>query len=116
MVSSVGESAVSGLSESATALTKQNVWSHGIVMVLIWPLAYTLPVTFRALGNAKFPMIVGVLSMFFCRIALAYLLSIYLNIGNVRLHQVAMFIDWIVKAIIFVWRYMSGRWTKFHAI
>jgi len=115
MVSSVGESAVSGLSESATALTKQNVWSHGIVMVLIWPLAYTLPVTFRASGDAKFPMIVGVLSMFFCRIALAYLLSIYFNMGMFGT-WVAMFIDWIVKAIIFVWPYMSGRWTKFHAI
>jgi len=29
---------------------------------------------------------------------------------------VAMFIDWIVKASIFTYRYISGRWTKFHAI
>jgi len=104
-----------GLSETATYLTTQNVWWHGIFMVLIWPLAYTLPVTFRSSGDAKFPMMVGVLSMFFCRIALAYLLGVYFNMGMFGT-WVAMFIDWIVKAIIFVWRYISGKWTKFQTI
>lgn len=106
---------VYGLSEAATALTTQTVWSHGIVMVLIWPLAYTLPVTFRAAGDAKFPMIVGILSMFFCRIALAYLIGRYFSMGMFGT-WVAMFIDWIVKALIFIYRYLSGKWTKFHAI
>jgi len=106
---------VYGLSEAATALTTHTVWAHGIMMVLIWPLAYTLPVTFRASGDAKFPMIVGILSMFFCRIALSYLLGIYFNMGMFGT-WVAMFIDWIVKAVIFVWRYISGKWTKFQAI
>jgi len=106
---------VYGLSETATTLTTQNVWWHAAFMVIIWPLAYTLPVIFRASGDAKFPMIVGVLSMFFCRIALAYLLSTYFNMGMFGT-WVAMFIDWIVKAIIFVYRYISGKWTRFHAI
>lgn len=106
---------VYGLSETATSLTTQIVWWHAAFTVLIWPLAYTLPVTFRATGDAKFPMIVGILSMFFCRIALAYLLGIYFNMGMFGT-WVAMFIDWIVKAIIFVRRYISGKWTKFHAI
>ncbi|GMA97277.1 MATE family efflux transporter [Pelosinus sp. IPA-1] len=106
---------VYGLSEAATTMTTKNVWWHAAFMVVIWPLAYTLPVTFRASGDAKFPMIVGILSMFFCRIALAYLLSIYFNMGMFGT-WVAMFIDWIVKSIIFVHRYISERWTQFHAI
>lgn len=106
---------VYGLSETATTLTIQNVWWHAAFMIVIWPLAYTLPVTFRAAGDAKFPMMVGVMSMFFCRIALAYLLSIYFNMGMFGT-WVAMFIDWIVKAIIFVYRYISGKWMEFHAI
>lgn len=104
-----------GLSEAATALTKQTVWAHGIVMVLIWPFAYTLPVTFRAAGDAKLPMAVGILSMFFCRIALAYIIGIYFNIGMIGT-WVAMFIDWIVKAVIFTYRYITEKWTKFNAI
>jgi len=104
-----------GLSENATSLTIKIVWWHAAFGVIIWPLAYTLPVTFRASGDAKFPMIVGILSMFFCRIALAYLMGIYFNLGVLGT-WVAMFIDWIVKAIIFVHRYISGKWTEFHSI
>lgn len=106
---------VYGLSDTATALTTQNVWWHAGFMVVIWPLAYTLPVSFRASGDAKFPMMVGILSMFFCRIALAYLLSIYFNMGMFGT-WVAMFIDWIVKALIFIYRYVSGKWMEFHLI
>jgi putative MATE family efflux protein len=104
-----------GISETATSLTTKIVWYHGAFMVAIWPLAYTLPVIFRAAGDAKFPMIVGTLTMIFCRIALAYLLSIYFDMGMFGT-WVAMFIDWIVKAIIFIYRYISGKWTEFHAI
>lgn len=106
---------VYGLSEAATVLTTQIVWYHAIFEVLIWPLGYTLPVTFRAAGDAKFPMIVGTLTMIFCRIALAYLLSIYFNMGMFGT-WVAMFIDWFVKAVIFVYWYISGKWTRLQAI
>lgn len=105
---------VYGLSEAATALTTKIVWLHAAFTVAIWPLSYTLPVVFRASGDAKFPMAVGILSMFFCRIALAYLLGIYFNLGMFGT-WLAMFIDWIVKAIIFIYRYFSGKWTMFQA-
>ena len=104
-----------GLSEAATAMAVKNVWWHGIFMVFIWPLAYTLPVTFRASGDARFPMLVGILTMVFCRIALAYLLGIYFHMGMFGT-WVAMFIDWIVKAAVFVYRYVSGQWTQFQTI
>ncbi|SDF37818.1 hypothetical protein [Sporomusa acidovorans] len=58
---------------------------------------------------------VGTLTMIFCRIALAYLFSIYFDMGMFGT-WVAMFIDWIVKSIIFVYRYVSGKWTGFQAI
>lgn len=103
------------LSESATLMAYKNVWWHGVVMVLIWPLAYTLPITFRASGDAKFPMIVGVLAMFLCRIAMAYLLCNHFNMGMFGT-WVAMFIDWIVKSILFVQRYTNEKWTRFQAI
>ncbi len=106
---------VYGLSEAATNLTTKIVWYHAIFEMLIWPLAYTLPVTFRAAGDAKFPMWIGTLSMLFCRIALAYLLSINFGMGMFGT-WVAMFLDWIVKASIFVYRYCNGEWMKVRAI
>jgi len=74
-----------------------------------------LPVTFRASGDAKFPMVVGSVTMLFCRIALAYLLGIYLHMGMFGT-WVAMFIDWIVKSALFVYRYASGKWLQFSTI
>jgi putative MATE family efflux protein len=100
---------VYGLSEAATSLTTKIVWYHAAFTVTIWPLGYTLPVTFRASGDAKVPIMVGTLTMIFCRIALAYLLSIHFNMGMFGT-WVAMFIDWILKAIIFVYRFISGKW------
>lgn len=106
---------VYGLSAEATIWTRRLVWLHAIVMILIWPLAYTLPVTFRAAGDAKFPMVVSMASMIVCRIALSYVFGLYFHMGMFGT-WVAMFVDWFVKAIIFVWRYSSGKWTAFSAI
>lgn len=100
-----------GLSPEATEWTYKLVWAHAIMLV-IWPLGYTLPVVFRAAGDARFPMIVSVVSMIFCRIILAFVFSLYFKMGMLGTWT-AMFVDWIVKAIVFIWRYLSSRWTKF---
>ena len=106
---------VYNLSPEATFWTKIIVWSHAIMMMLIWPLGYTLPVTFRSAGDAKFPMMVSMISMIFCRIALAYVFSLLLGWGMFGTWM-AMFFDWIVKSIIFTIRYIKGTWTKYHVI
>lgn len=103
------------LSPDAEILAKRLVFWHAVLSVTVWPLAYTLPVTFRAAADAKFPMYVGFATMFACRIALAYILGGYLGMG-VFGTWIAMFIDWIFKAGLFVWRYFSNRWTRFRAI
>lgn len=106
---------VYNLSKEADIMVQKNIWWHGIMMVFIWPLAYTLPIVFRAAGDAKFPMLVGVMAMFFCRIAIAYLLCKHFNFGMFGT-WLAMFIDWIVKAILFVYRYFNNKWTKYRVI
>lgn len=103
------------LSKEADFMVQKNIWWHGIMMVFIWPLAYTLPIVFRAAGDAKFPMLVGVMAMFFCRIAIAYLLCKHFNFGMFGT-WLAMFIDWIVKAILFVYRYFNNKWAKYRVI
>lgn len=106
---------VYNLSPESVVWTKQIVWSHGIGLILIWPLANTLPITFRASGDAKFPMVVSMISMIFCRIVLAY---VFVKVFNMDMFAtwIAMYFDWIVKAIIFVWRYLGNKWERYHAI
>jgi putative MATE family efflux protein len=103
------------LSPEATLLTTKIVWSHGIMMMLIWPLAYTFPVVFRASGDARFPMTISILAMFLCRIALAYILAVNFNMGLYGT-WIAMFIDWIVKSLFFIYRYLNGKWMRFRTI
>ncbi|WP_231578423.1 MATE family efflux transporter [Paenibacillus sp. FSL H7-0357] len=103
------------LSEAATLLTTKIVWSHAIVMMLIWPLGNTLPVVFRASGDATYPMKISMLTMIFCRIALAYAFVYWFHM-DMFATWIAIYCDWLVKGIIFVWRYVNGKWTKFHTI
>ncbi|ADG70451.1 MATE efflux family protein [Brachyspira murdochii DSM 12563] len=99
------------LSAEATSYTYKLSWYHAVMMI-IWPLGYSLPVVFRASGDAKFPMAVASISMIVCRIVLAYVFALYFHMGMIGT-WIAMFADWIVKALIFTYRYFSGKWIKF---
>lgn len=106
---------VYNLSEITGLLTSRIIFWHAVFAILIWPLAYTQPVTLRASGDAKFPMIVNIASMLICRIILAYILGIYFHIGVLGV-WFAMFADWIIKAFLFIFRYLSGKWMKYKTI
>lgn len=99
------------LSEEAMSLASQIIWWHGCLAILVWPLSYTLPTTFRASGDARYPMMASVFSMVFFRVAGAYLLGEYFGMGLFGVWM-GMFIDWIVKGGLFVYRYFSGKWLE----
>ena len=97
---------------SETSETARNIiLYHGVCSMLIWPLSFTISNTFRAGGDAQYPMIVGIVSMLTCRIALSYVIGRNLGLGVFGV-WVAMTIDWVVRTIFFVYRYFSGKWIK----
>lgn len=104
-----------GLSPECKNLAAEMIIWHGIFAIIIWPLAFTLPTSFRGAGDAKWPMIVSLLIMFICRIGLAYVIADYFGWG-VFGTWVAMFIDWYVRAIFFIYRYLSGKWMEYRAV
>lgn len=95
------------LSPEASHWTTQIAWSHAIVMMLIWPLGNALSTVFRAYGDAKFPMVVSTVTMFLCRVALAYLLVSVFDM-NVLAAWIAIYCDWLAKGGVFVWRYLRN--------
>lgn len=99
------------LSDLTAETTRQIIYFHGISAVLIWPLAFTLPGTFRASGDAKICMIISITSMWIFRIAFSYILGKYLGMGVFGV-WVAMVIDWVFRTICFVIRYFRGNWKK----
>ena len=102
---------VYNLSTEATTMTWTIVIAHAVFMILIWPSGYMLPIVFRGAGDAKFPMVVSILSMLFCRIVLSYIFALGLHMGMFGT-WVAMFVDWVVKTIIYEWHYKKDKWTN----
>lgn len=103
------------LSSRATSYVWQIIILHGIMMTLIWPYGYMLPVIFRSSGDAKFPMIVSIISMVICRILFSYILAVIFNMGMMGTWY-AMSLDWIVKAIIYTYHYIKGKWMNYQVV
>lgn len=99
------------LSEQTAQVTAQIIHFHGISGVLIWPLSFILPGTFRASGDAKACMYISILSMWIFRIGFSYVLGKYMGMGVFGV-WIAMVIDWTFRAICFAVRYFTGRWKK----
>lgn len=87
------------------------IFWHGTLQVLVWPLAFTLPVTFRSAGDAQFAMVVGAASMMLVRVGGAFLLCGPLHFDMFGT-WIAMFLDWAARAIIYVPRYRKGTYLK----
>ena len=100
--------------ETAALTTEMLLW-HSVFSIIIWPIAFSLPSTFRGAGDAKFPMYFGIIVMFICRIGLSYVLSLNFGMGVLGT-WFAMFIDWFVRGGIYVYRYFSGKWMDYRAI
>ncbi|WP_407424720.1 MATE family efflux transporter [Methanobrevibacter sp.] len=103
------------LSAQTAAMTTEMVVWHGIFAIIIWPIAFTLPSTFRGAGDSKSVMYISLAVMFTCRIALSYVIADWLGVG-VFGTWIAMFVDWYVRAGIYVYRYFSGKWTEYRAV
>ena len=103
------------LSAETAAMTTEMVIWHGIFAIIIWPISFTLPSTFRGAGDSKSVMYISLAVMFTCRIALSYVIADWLGIG-VFGTWIAMFIDWYVRAAIYVYRYFSNKWTNYRVV
>lgn len=92
-------------------LAWQMLFCHGVCAMFIWPLSFTLPNSLRALNDAKFTMTVSLLSMWFIRIGVSYLLAWTTGLGALS-SWVAMVIDWAVRSTAFVIRFKHGKWKR----
>ena len=96
--------------------------THSAVGSLIWPVAFTTPHIFRSASDVRFSMIVSVSSMWVFRVALGYVLSLEsvslfgLEIPGLGFGVsgvwMAMYVDWVFRAVLFGIRYFTGRWIQ----
>lgn len=104
-----------GISPEAAETARGIIRFYTVWCVLIWPESFTLPNALRGAGDARFTMAVSMLSMWLCRIALCYLLTLRFGMG-LRGVWVAMIIDWAVRMTAFIVRFARGKWRSIKVI
>lgn len=81
---------------------------------IYWPLSFVLPAGLKGAGDAKYTMITSIIGMWLFRITLGYILGITLKFGLIGTF-LGMYTDWLVRGILYVVRFRSGKW-KLHSV
>ena len=103
------------LTPATAAIAVQVLRWCAVFNIFFWPMSFTLPNALRAAGDAKFTMVVSMLSMWICLIGMSYLLGAFLGLGLLGV-WLAMFSDWVVRAVIFLIRFLGGKWKEHQVI
>lgn len=88
---------------------------HNVFNAVAFPFSGAFSNGLRAAGDVKFTMYVSIGSTIAGRLLLSYLLGIVFQMGVIGI-AVAMVCDWMVRAVIFLWRQKSGKWKNFYVI
>lgn len=107
--------AVFNLSVEATEMCVHVMRLFNIFSIFFWPLSFTLPNSLRCGGDAKYTMLVSIISMWIFRVILSYFFVLKLNMGLTGV-WLGMFIDWIFRGLCFGIRFISGKWTEHRVI
>lgn len=98
-------------SSSVINLTADLLKATCIATPLLWPAAFLIPAGLKGAGDAKYTMYASVFSMWAFRITLGYILGVPLKLGVLGVWM-GMFIDWVVRGLLFYIRLKKGKWKK----
>lgn len=88
---------------------------HNVFNAAAFPFSGALSNGLRAAGDVKFTMYVSVISTIVVRLFLSVVFGIIFQMGVMGI-AAAMVCDWILRAVLFIWREKSGKWKNFQVI
>ena len=100
-----------GMSPETTELGWQMLMCHGLTGIVFWPASFTLPNALRAANDARYTMVVSLISMWTVRVGLSYVYANTFGLGAFGV-WVAMSTDWVFRGLFFVIRFKSGKWKN----
>lgn len=103
---------LAGMEPPAAQMCFELVIVMTIIKPIVWVGAFGLPYGLRAAGDIKFSMIASVSIMWGCRVALGIFLIRIFHFGLMGV-WIGMFVDWIVRAVIFTTRFVNGKWLHY---
>lgn len=97
------------LSPEATDIAVGILMLYGPLSFLFEPTAFGLPNSLRAAGDNQYVMYGSIVSMLVFRIGFSFLL---VKAFGLQLPGIwyAMYLDWIIRSLLFVRRFRSGQW------
>lgn len=88
---------------------------HNIFNSAAFPFSGPLGIGLRAAGDIKFTMYVSIASTIGGRLVFSILFAVVWNLGVLGIAY-AMCLDWVIRAIIFYFRFRSGKWKNFQLV
>lgn len=82
------------------------------IALLAWGLSFILSSGLKGAGDTRFTMLTAFIGMWIFRIFTGYILGIVLGIGVLGI-WIAMYIDWIVRGIMYCIRLKGDKWLKY---
>ena len=103
------------LSDEIIRLVILLVFIHNLFNAAAFPASGALPNGLRAAGDVRYTMYVAVASTIIIRFVLSVILGIWMDLGVIGV-AAAMCCDWMVRAVLFLHRFHSGKWKEFQVI
>lgn len=89
--------------------------AHNLMAIALHPASFNLSNALRAAGDVTFTMVVGIASLFICRLGVAWGLGVVCGWGIYGVWA-GMGADWLARAIAFTLRWSSGAWEHSRVI
>ena len=78
---------------------------------LFWPASFVIPAGLKGAGDVKYTLLVSVFGMWAFRVVMGYILGVSLGLGVAGV-WLGMYIDWVVRGILFYTRLKHGKWKN----
>lgn len=102
---------LAGMETESATMCFEMIKAITIVKPVVWVGSFVIGYGLRAAGDVKFSMIVSTITMWCCRVALCVFLVKAFGFGPMAV-WIGMFADWTIRSIIFVGRFLRGKWLK----
>ena len=102
---------LAGMEAESARMCFEMMTAITIVKPIVWACSFVIAYGLRAAGDVSFSMIISTITMWCCRVALCIFLVKVYHFGPMAV-WIGMFVDWSVRAVIFIARFLSGKWLK----
>jgi Na+-driven multidrug efflux pump len=97
------------LSPETAELARRMFVFHAIFAGISWPLSFPFANALRAANDARYTMVVSLITMWIVRVGMSYVFAWYTDFGPMGIWY-AMVLDWFVRAAAFLLRFLRGKW------